>query len=116
MTSSARFTVSAAIGLSLLFALKRIAVAETSPAETTSSRNLLAEGRALRERNDLDGALLRFEAADKLLHTRTTGLELAQTQAVVELLVEARETLARVSQIYSSRLASNSVPSRAGSA
>jgi hypothetical protein len=72
------------------------AQAQPSAAQKETARGLMAEGRELRDRGDLDGALARFNAADALMGVPTTGFEAASTQAQLGKLVEARETLQRV--------------------
>src|SRR5260370_42218591 len=56
----------------------------------------MGEGRALRSRNELEGALHAFLAADEVGRSGTTALELARLQSVMGLLVEARQNLRRV--------------------
>jgi hypothetical protein len=57
------------------------------------------QGRDFRDRRDFKAALGRFQAADAIMHVPTTGLEVARTQVSLGLLVEARETLHRVSEL-----------------
>jgi hypothetical protein len=71
------------------------AFAEPAPSMADKADALLAEGRALRSRNELEGALHAFEAADELGRSTKTALELARLQSVMGLLVEARQTLRR---------------------
>jgi hypothetical protein len=70
--------------------------AEPTAADRETARQLMADGRALRDKNDLEGALQRFEAADEIMHVPPTGLEVARTQVSLGLLVEARDTIARI--------------------
>jgi tetratricopeptide (TPR) repeat protein len=72
-----------------------VAFAEPAPSTADRADALLAEGRALRSRNELEGALHAFEAADELGRSTKTALELARLQSVMGLLVEARQTLRR---------------------
>jgi hypothetical protein len=72
------------------------AFAEPVPSIADKADALLAEGRALRSRNELEGALHAFQAADELGRSTTIALELARLQSLMGLLVEARETLRRV--------------------
>jgi hypothetical protein len=72
------------------------AAAEPSESAKESARNLMAEARELRDRQDLQAALARFEAADAIMGVPTTGFEVARTQADLLLLIEARATLRRV--------------------
>jgi hypothetical protein len=78
------------------------AYAQPSAAQKETARGLMAEGRELRERGDLNGALTRFSAADSLMGVPTTGFEVASTQAQLGRLVEARETLRHVLAIAQS--------------
>jgi hypothetical protein len=70
--------------------------AAPNAADRETARSLMAEGRELLARMDLKGALDRFQRADTIMHVPTTGYQLAQVQADLGLLVEARDTLARV--------------------
>ena len=72
------------------------ALAEPSDSLKEVARNLMAEGRELREKSDHNGALSRFQAADAIMGVPTTGFEIARSQADLRLLVEARSTLRRV--------------------
>jgi hypothetical protein len=69
--------------------------AEPSAVEKETARSLMADGRAYRERGDLQGALRAFAAADAIMHVPTTELELARAQAALGLLVEARDSALR---------------------
>ncbi len=71
---------------------------EPSAADKETARGLMAEGRADRDKNDLNGALKAFAGADAIMHVPTTGLELARAQAAVGQLVEARDTALRVAR------------------
>jgi hypothetical protein len=62
-------------------------------ADRVLARARMAEGRARRSANDLQGALESFRAADSLLHFPTTGLEVARAEADLGLLLQARTTL-----------------------
>jgi hypothetical protein len=70
--------------------------AEPTAADRETARSLMQEGRDLRDKGDLQGALKRFQAADGIMHVPTTGLEVARTQATLGLLVEARDTIAAI--------------------
>jgi hypothetical protein len=76
--------------------------AEPTASEKDTARALMSEGRDLRDSADLASALKRFQAADAIMHVPTTALEVARTQAAMNLLVEARETLHKMLQIPSS--------------
>jgi hypothetical protein len=73
--------------------------AEPTAAEKETARGLMAEGRDLRDRHELKGALKSFVAADSIMRVPTTALEVARTQAALGLLVEARETLHRLASL-----------------
>jgi hypothetical protein len=75
------------------------ASAEPTAAEKERARELMAEGRELRDANNLANALKAFESADAIMHVPTTGYEVAKTQQGLGLLVEARETALAVSKI-----------------
>jgi hypothetical protein len=62
-------------------------------ADRAIARARMAEGRARRSANDLQGALESFRAADSLLHFPTTGLEVARAEADLGLLLQASKTL-----------------------
>jgi hypothetical protein len=65
-------------------------------ADRETARELMQQGRDLRDKNDLRGALQRFKAADDIMHVPTTGLEVARAQASLGQLVEARDTIAAI--------------------
>jgi hypothetical protein len=58
------------------------------------ARTMMDQGFELKRKGDLKEALKRFKAADEIMHVPTTALPLAQVQADLGLLVEARDTLA----------------------
>lgn len=93
-----RFTFAALVTVTLLAAASP-AFAEPSLSDRETARALMDEGDAKREKNDLRGALKAYEAADAIMKVPTTGLEVARAQAALGLLLEARETLARVMRI-----------------
>jgi hypothetical protein len=72
--------------------------ADPSAADRETARGYMADGRAKRSANDLKAALRAFEAADAIMHVPTTGLEVARTQAMLGLLVEARDGALRVAR------------------
>ncbi len=67
-----------------------------SAADKETARSLMDQGLELREHKDFKGALARLDAADQIMHVPTTALEVARTQEMLGLLVEARDTLARI--------------------
>jgi hypothetical protein len=71
-------------------------LAQGTDANRMLARTRMAEGRARRKANDLQGALESFRVADSLLHFPTTGLEVARAEADLGQLLQARETLRRV--------------------
>jgi hypothetical protein len=91
---ASRFFVVPLVAASLAFA--SFASAAPSAADKETARGLMAQGRAAREKGDLQAALKAFEAADAIMHVPTTGLELARSQEAAGLLVEARDTALRV--------------------
>src|SRR5438270_8546116 len=81
----------------IAMALSTRALADPTPQEKETARNLMDEGRELRdEKKDVKAALQRFTAADQIMRVPTTAFEVASTQALLGQLVEARETLSRV--------------------
>ena len=73
--------------------------AQPNAAQKETARGLMAQGRELRERGDVSGALTRFRAADAMMGVPTTGFELGSTQVQLGRLLEAHETLGRVLSI-----------------
>lgn len=73
--------------------------AEPSLSDRETARSLMEDGDGKRDKGDLDGALKSYKAADAIMHVPTTGLEVARVQAQLGRLLEARETLSRVSRI-----------------
>jgi len=67
-----------------------------SAADKETARSLMDQGLELREKKDYKAALARLEAADQIMHVPTTALEVARTQEALGLLVECRDTLARI--------------------
>ncbi|HEX4448937.1 MAG TPA: hypothetical protein VH044_19485, partial [Polyangiaceae bacterium] len=73
--------------------------AQPSAADRETARSMMQEGRDLREKGDLKGALQRFKAADDIMHVPTTSLEVARTQVSLGLLVEALDTIANIHKV-----------------
>ena len=67
-----------------------------SAADKETARSLMDQGNDLRDHKDYKGALARFQAANQIMHVPTTALEVARTQVLLGLLVEARDTLAQI--------------------
>ncbi len=79
--------------------LSASALAEPTATEKDTARNLMADGRKKRDANDLKGALKNFEAADAIMNVPSTGWEVARTQELLGLWVEARDTALRVGRV-----------------
>ena len=90
-----RRLLSSGLVLTLLM-LSGKAPAQTSAAKRETARELMVEGRQLREHGDLAGALSRFRAADAIMNVPTTAFEVAATQAELGQLIDARESLLRL--------------------
>ena len=85
------------LALSLLLSTS-VALAEPTAADKETARTLMSEARQKRDANDLKAALRAFQAADAIMHVPTTSYEVAKTQSMLGLLVEARDaalTIAR---------------------
>jgi len=85
------------LALSLLLSTS-FALAEPTAADKETARTLMSEARQKRDANDLKAALRAFQAADAIMHVPTTSYEVAKTQSMLGLLVEARDaalTIAR---------------------
>ncbi|HEY2517568.1 MAG TPA: hypothetical protein VGI39_42150 [Polyangiaceae bacterium] len=98
MTFASR-TAGALTALALTQGIVTAAQAEPSASDLASARALFKEGRALRERGDVAGALEKFQAAHALGQTPITGIELARTYVQLGRLVEAEEVSLGVSRI-----------------
>jgi hypothetical protein len=80
------------LGLSLfLSTLTQSVFAEPTDVEKTRARELLDEGDALVEKNDLAQALGKYEAAHAIMGVPTTGIEVARTLSRLGRLVAARQ-------------------------
>jgi hypothetical protein len=89
-------------GLVLLLAgvvVPRAARAEPTASEKETARAMMDEGHARRDAGDHKGALAQFQGADALMHVPTTGIEVGREQIALGQLVEARDTLERVTRI-----------------
>ena len=67
-----------------------------SASDRETARSLMDQGDDLRSKGDLKGALVRFKAANDIMHVPTTALEVARTQIALGQLVEARDMLAQI--------------------
>lgn len=74
-----------------------------SAADRDTARDLMDEGDKKRDAGDLKAALEDYAAADAIMHVPTTALEVARVQAGLGLLLEARETLARLRELPQGR-------------
>ncbi len=83
-----------AIALAILPGLP--AYAAPSDSDIASAKAALKEGRVLRQKKDLDGALAQFKAAYALVPTPITGYELGETHMELGQLLQAREVLVAV--------------------
>ena len=90
----ARLTMTAS-ALAMLLAAPG-ALAQVSAADRETARSMMQEGRDLRDKGDLKGALQRFKAADDIMHVPTTSLEVARAQVALGLLIEALDTVAAI--------------------
>src|SRR5580704_4089292 len=70
--------------------------AQVSAADRETARSMMQEGRDLRDKGDLKGALQRFKAADDIMHVPTTSLEVARAQVALGQLIEALDTIAAI--------------------
>ncbi|MBX3191209.1 MAG: hypothetical protein KF819_29700 [Labilithrix sp.] len=84
---------------SLVLAVASPAIAEPTLSDRETARSLMDDGDAKRDKGDLKGALKSYEAADAIMRVPTTGLEVARAQAQLGLLLEARETCAKVMRL-----------------
>ena len=80
----------ALVALALTFA-SSLALAEPTAADKETARTLMAEARSKRDANDLKAALRAFQAADAIMHVPTTSYEVAKTESMLGMLVEARD-------------------------
>lgn len=95
MTASSRAWAGLLLASCVFFA-GAPAHAQPTAAQKEAARNLMAEGRELREQGNLEAALARFTAADSIMNVPTTAYEMAATQAELGKLVEAGETVRRL--------------------
>jgi hypothetical protein len=100
VTSSRRL----ALSFAFCFAVLPPALAAAQPhvpsaQELETARTLYKEGKELRARGDLRGALEKLQAAHALGNTPVTGIELARTEVMLGQLVEAREVCLYIARI-----------------
>jgi hypothetical protein len=92
-------TVGVVLALGFLGAAPRAFGEQLTPEQRETARFHMQEGRALRDKGDLHGALQKFKAADAIVHAPTSGLEVARTYASLGMLVEARDAALHVVRI-----------------
>ena len=85
-----------AVSSSNAFAQQPAGAPSLSDRET--ARNLMDDGDKKRDSGDLKAALASYTQADALMKVPTTGIEVAKTQIALNMFLEARETLNRVSK------------------
>ncbi len=73
--------------------------AEPNAADRETARGLMARGRDQRDKRDFAAALESFRAADAIMHVPTTGYEVAETEAAMGKLVEARDAALAVARL-----------------
>ncbi len=88
----------AAAAIVLFFAVSASAT-EPSPADRESARAYMTEGRQKRDASDFKAALRAFQAADAIMHVPTTAFEVAKTESMMNMLVEARDEALRIARI-----------------
>jgi hypothetical protein len=102
MTSSSRRALAFACVLAAASLSGAPAFAQAHPPtaqELETARTLYKEGKELRARGDLRGALEKLQAAHALGNTPVTGIELARTYVLVGQIVEAREVCLYIARI-----------------
>jgi hypothetical protein len=100
MTSSRRLAFALVLGVVAVRAPVAFAQAATPTAqELETARSLYKEGKELRARGDLRGALEKLLAAHALGNTPVTGIELARTYVLTGQIVEAREVCLYIARI-----------------
>jgi hypothetical protein len=102
MTSSSRRALAFALvlgGASLHGATVFAQAHAPTAQELETARSLYKEGKELRARGDLRGALEKLQAAHALGNTPVTGIELARTYVLVGQIVEAREVCLYIARI-----------------
>ncbi len=98
--AASRGVLALAVGAWLLaLAPAPAAAGEPSNADKATARDLLHEGKQLRQKNDHAGALRKFQGAWALVPTPLTGVALAREQIALGQLVEAREVLGDIERM-----------------
>ncbi|HEX7602121.1 MAG TPA: hypothetical protein VF316_10965 [Polyangiaceae bacterium] len=100
MTSSKGRLVALALGVAMAASAPTVASAAGPTAQDLeTARTLYKEGKDLRAKGDLKGALAKLLAAHSLGHTPLTGIELARVEVELGMFVEARETCLGVARM-----------------
>ena len=97
MIRSSRRAASIALAAVLLAA--RAAHADPSAADVESAKLQYHDGKELRDKGDLAGALARFKAAFALVPTPITALEVGRTQIAMGHVIDGRETLLAIAKL-----------------
>jgi hypothetical protein len=96
MTTSNKLAAMLAIVVTLA---ATTAYADPTAADLESARELYRDGKELRQKGDLRGALERFKAAHGYGQTPVTGVELGKTHMQLGELVEAREVFLSIARL-----------------
>ncbi|MGZ3476462.1 MAG: tetratricopeptide repeat protein [Polyangiales bacterium] len=104
MTTSSRRLRAVAFGAALSLAVPfapRIALADPTPTgeDMATARKLYNQGRELRDKGNIEGALEKFKQAHALAATPITGYELGKTHMQLGQLVQAREAFLSVARV-----------------
>ena len=96
-SSSSRWVILLAVPLmaSMATTSPDVHAAEATAADKDAAREAFAEGKELRAKKKYAEALVKFEAAFRLVPSPITALELARTQVLVGQLVEARDSCSK---------------------
>lgn len=84
------------LGIALLAPVT--AFAEPSAADRETARSLMDDGDEKAQKQDFQGALESYKAADAIMHVPSTAIEVARMQRKLGLLVEARDTLSQIAR------------------
>jgi hypothetical protein len=98
-TSSKRCLPLVVVAALTLASAANAQTSEPSAADLESARELYRQGKDLRQKGDLRGALERFKAAHGYGQTPVTGLELGKAHLQLGELVEAREVLLSIARL-----------------
>lgn len=99
MTFASRSAVLALALIGTLSGVPRFVFAEATPADKASARELMREGRQLRDAGDHDGALRKYRAAYAVVPSPVTGLACARELIALGQLTEARELLSELNRL-----------------